>query len=72
VRISQTIAPLVTVDADTPALDHGDREDSPTPVPNAKRISDSAEVANAPANTAAQETADDDASFLPEYSGRSD
>jgi hypothetical protein len=41
-------------------------------VPNAKRISDSAEVANAPANTAAQETADDDDSFLPEYSGRSD
>jgi hypothetical protein len=57
---------LVTVDSDTPALDHGDRDESPTPVPNAKRISDRAEVANAPANTAAQETADEDASFLPE------
>jgi hypothetical protein len=56
----------VTVEADTPALDHGDKEDSPTPVPSAKRISDSAEVANAPANTAAQETAEEDASFLPE------
>jgi hypothetical protein len=56
----------VTVDSDTPALDHGDRDESPTPVPNAKRISDRAEVANAPANTAAQETADEDASFLPE------
>ena len=64
VRISHTIAPLPTVEADAPKFDHGDTEESPRPVPNASRISANEVDTNAPPITAAQDTPDEYASLL--------
>src|ERR1700677_3940657 len=64
VRISQTIAPLPTEEADAPAPSHGEIAESPIPVPRATSISDKAAATNAPANTAAQDTPDECASFF--------
>src|ERR1700686_3847433 len=64
VTISQTIAPIPTAEADAPTFDHGETEDKPMPVPNARRLSDKAAAANAPASTAGQDTPDQGSSFL--------
>ena len=61
--MSHRIASALTVDADAPLYDHGEKADKPIPVPNARRTSDKAAAANAPPITAAQEMADPDASF---------
>src|ERR1019366_2055238 len=68
VTISQTIAPILTAEADAPMFDHGEMEDMPMPVPNASRISHNAAAANAPATTAGQDTPEEGASFLTEVS----
>src|SRR5450759_1355972 len=68
VTISQTIAPILTAEADAPMFDHGEMEDKPMPVPNASRISHNAAAANAPATTAGQDTPEEGASFLTEVS----
>src|ERR1700680_2779815 len=70
VTISQTIAPILTAEADAPTFDHGETEDNPIPVPNASRLSDKAAAANAPASTAGQDTPDEGASFLTEVSAK--
>src|SRR5580658_9795879 len=64
VRISQTIAPLPTAEADAPAPSHGEIAERPIPVPSATSISDKAAATNAPANTAAQDTPEECASFF--------
>jgi hypothetical protein len=71
VTISQMMAIQLTVDADAPTFDHNETEDRPIPVPNASRISDNAAATNAPAITAAQDTPEEYASFLPEVSASS-
>src|ERR1700676_2769823 len=63
-KISQTMAVLPTAAADAPAFDHGETDDKPTPVPNASKISEVAAATAAPPITAAQDTPDEDASFL--------
>src|ERR1700674_636159 len=68
VTISQMMAIQLTVDVDAPTFDHGETEDRPTPAPKASRISDNAAATNAPAITAAQDTPEEYASFLPEVS----
>src|ERR1700722_1367367 len=60
--INQTIAPASSVAADAPAFDHGDTEERPRPVPNARRMSDSAAATTAPPKTAAHDTPDADTS----------
>jgi hypothetical protein len=67
--ISQTIAAAPNVDADAPALEKGETEDRPNPVPKARRIRDRAAVTEAPAITADQETPDEWASLCSEPSG---
>jgi hypothetical protein len=62
------MAPLPTVEADTPTFAHGDTEDKPIPVPNARKIRDNAAAVNAPAITAPHETPDENASFRVELS----
>src|SRR5271169_2875903 len=69
VRISQTIAPLPTAETDAPAPSHGEIAERPMPVPRAASISDKAAATNAPANTAAQDTPDECASFFVSCSG---
>src|SRR5271156_6095350 len=64
VRISQTIAPLPTAEADAPAPSHSEIAERPMPVPRAASISDNAAATTAPANTAAQDTPDERASFF--------
>jgi hypothetical protein len=59
VTLSQMMAVQVTADTYPPALDHGEMEDNPIPVPSARRISDNAEETNAPAITADQVTPDE-------------
>src|ERR1700676_2274496 len=68
VTISQMMAIQLTVEVDAPTFDHGETEDRPIPVPKASRISDNTAATNAPAITAAQDTPDENASFLPEVS----
>src|SRR5450631_1487572 len=69
-RISHRMVALPIVDADAPTFDHGETEDKPSPAPNASRMSDSAAATNAPPITAAQDTPEECASFLPEVSAK--
>src|ERR1700722_10951093 len=66
------MAAVPTTAAAVPVLDHGERADKPTPVPNTKRIRDTAAVAKAPPITAAQDTPDEDDSCGPEESAYPD
>src|ERR1035438_6413698 len=68
VTINQTIAPIPMAEADAPMFDQGETDDKPMPVPNASKISHNAAAANAPANTAGQETPEEGASFVTEVS----
>jgi hypothetical protein len=47
---------LLAAEAEAPALDHGETEDKPTPVPKASKTSERAAATNAPAITAVHET----------------
>ena len=64
------IAPVPTAEADAPELAHGDTTENPKPVPSEIKIRDNEEAAKAPPITAAQETPDESASFLPGISVR--
>src|SRR5271170_687005 len=64
VRISHTIAPFPTAEADEPAPSQGEIAERPIPVPRAAKISDKAAATNAPAITAGQDTPDECASFF--------
>jgi hypothetical protein len=55
-------------EAGAPAFAHGETAENPIPVPKARSASDKAAAANAPAMTAAQDTPDEWASFLPTVS----
>ena len=59
------------VDAEAAAVDHGETDDKPTPAPNASRMRESAAAAKAPPVIAAQDTPDENASFVPDRSARS-
>ena len=58
---------MPTVDADIPEFDQGERDDKPMPAPKADKLSSSAADTNEPPATAAQETPDEEASFLTGY-----
>jgi hypothetical protein len=73
--MSQIAADTVKLVAEIPDPDHGDTVDNPTPAPRARSIRPMLTVTNAPAATAAHETADFDDSDAPsrdEILGRSD
>jgi hypothetical protein len=55
---------MPTAEGDAPEFDQGESDDSPTPVPKAKRARKSAAVTNAPDAIAAHDTPEVDASFL--------
>src|ERR1017187_9494784 len=63
--VIQTRAPIPTADGVIPEVDHGESDESPAPAPSARRIKPSAAATNAPAATAAHETAECDPSFFP-------
>jgi hypothetical protein len=48
---------------DAPLFDHGEIADSPRPIPSATNVTDKAAATNAPALTAAHDTADTRASL---------
>src|ERR1700688_766448 len=62
--ISHAIAAMPIAEADAAALDHGETEERPIPVPRASRISDIAAPTTAPPITAAHDIPDEDASFF--------
>jgi len=66
------MAALPTVEADAPTFDHGEIDDNPIPAPKASRISDRAVATIAPANTAAQDTPEEDASVWGDVSAERD
>ena len=55
-------------EAEAPAFAHGDTAEKPIPAPKARSASDKAAATKAPAMTAAQDTPDEWASFLPKVS----
>src|ERR1035438_9897206 len=65
VAVIQTRAPIPTADGVMPEVDHGESDESPAPAPSARRIRPSAAATNAPAATAAHDTAECDPSFFP-------
>src|SRR5712671_6105863 len=65
---TQRMAPAPTVRADAPWLAHGETDEKPAPAPSAARMSESAAPAAAPPSMAAHDTADEDASLVPDAS----
>jgi hypothetical protein len=57
--------PILNVVADTPAPDHGETTDNPSPTPNASNTRVNAQETMAPAATAAQDTPATDGSSVP-------
>jgi hypothetical protein len=56
IKISQTIAPAVTVVAEAATFERSEIEERPNPAPRDNKISDRAAVTNPPARTADQDT----------------